>query len=201
MTGREDWFKTDKRKRKEDEDDKIRTNKRKRGGEEEEPEGRTVSVLFVPYTVGGELIRRLRHAEQEMTRQTGVKVKMVEKAGTKLVDMLHQSDPWQGGDCGREGCLLCRTKVENEGKDRQDCTQRSVVYETWCLNCEKTDTEEKEDTEGEDRGDKKEKRKVNVPLYKYIGESARSAYERGLEHMRDYTEMKLESHMMKLHHG
>ena len=29
-----------------------------------------------------------------------------------------------------------------------------------------------------------------IKLYKYIGETARSSYERNLEHLRDYKEMK-----------
>ena len=33
--------------------------------------------------------------------------------------------------------------------------------------------------------------------YKYIGESSRSLYERGLEHLRDLEELKLDSHMLK----
>ena len=36
-----------------------------------------------------------------------------------------------------------------------------------------------------------------IKLYKYVGESARSCYERGLEHIRDLQELKKESHMLK----
>ena len=43
----------------------------------------------------------------------------------------------------------------------------------------------------------KEKKMKNISLYKYIGETARSGYERGLEHLRDYAEFKKESHMLK----
>ena len=93
--------------------------------------------MFVPYTPGGELAKKLREAETELGRQTGIKIKIVEKTGTKLVDLIHKSDPWQGIDCGRDLCLLCRTKKETEQDERQDCTQRNIVYETWCITCEK----------------------------------------------------------------
>ena len=36
-----------------------------------------------------------------------------------------------------------------------------------------------------------------IKLYKYIGESSRSIYERGLEHLRDKEEIKADSHMIK----
>merc|ERR1712240_850588 len=84
---------------------------------------------------------------------------------------------------------------ETGKQERQDCTKRNIVYETWCLSCERRDREKIENSE-EDEGIRKEKLK-NLPLYKYIGESSRSIYERGLEHQRDLEEMKLDSHMLK----
>ena len=86
--------------------------------------------MFVPYTVGGELARRLKEVETNLGKQTGVKIKVVEKVGNKLVDMLHQADPWQGADCQREKCLPCRTKMKTNRDKRQDCSRRNVVYET-----------------------------------------------------------------------
>ena len=50
---------------------------------------------------------------------------------------------------------------------------------------------------GLDEEETKEARKREVPLYKYIGESSRSIYERGLEHLRDMEELKADSHMLK----
>ena len=197
LTGKVDWFKNqNKRKRNDDEEGEEKAPKRKKGSEEEkEEDSRIVSVLFIPYTPGGELTRRLRAAEEDMARQTGIKIKIVEKAGTKLVDLLHKSDPWQGADCRRENCLLCRTKIATEKDERQDCTQRSIVYQTWCLNCEKT---AREKILEEEKDEEKAKEKIKkIPLFKYIGETARSAYERGLEHLRDFQEMKLDSHMLK----
>ena len=79
--------------------------------------------------------------------------------------------------------------------EKQDCTARCVVYETWCRTCEKRDIEKIENSE-EDEEAKKDRIR-NLPLYKYIGESSRSLYERGLEHQRDLQEMKKDSHMLK----
>ena len=40
-------------------------------------------------------------------------------------------------------------------------------------------------------------RKKKIKLYKYIGETARSIYERGFEHENDWENLKLDSHMLK----
>ena len=50
-------------------------------------------------------------------------------------------------------------------------------------------------TEEKDKKIKEEFSKIR--LYKYIGESSRSLYERGLEHLRDRDELKADSHMIK----
>ena len=198
LTGREDWFKDggEKRKREEDEEEprywkKTRTNK----GEERRTVAKTVAVMFVPCTRGGELAKLLREAEEEQGKQTGYKIKIVERAGTKIVDMLHKNNAWQGEDCRRPGCLMCSTKVRTGRDLNQDCTKRSIVYETWCLTC--AEREEKKITEEVD-DEEEQKRKIRkIKLHKYVGETARSGYERGLEHGRDLEEMKKESHMLK----
>ena len=70
------------------------------------------------------------------------------------------------------------------GKNKtQDCTRRSVVYETWCETCLRADIQEIEE-QTEDEEDRKKKIEC-LPRYKYIGETARSAYERGVEHKND----------------
>ena len=198
LVGKEEWF----RQKKERENDEFDTyerkgKKRKRDTNEgtEEDEVKVVSVMFVPFSTNGELARRMKEAENELGKQMGVKIKVVEKTGTRLVDLLHKSDPWQGEDCQRPLCILCKTKVESGKQTRQDCTQRCIVYETWCITCEQRS---KEEIENEVEDEKERNRRMKeVPLYKYIGESSRSMYERGLEYQRDYEEMKKDSHMLK----
>ena len=103
----------------------MRREGEKKGSEQEV---RTVAVMFVPYTKESELTRQLRQAESELGLQTGVRIKIVERAGTKLMDLLHKADPWKGIDCGREQCFLCSTKKKTEKRKEQDCTRRSIVY-------------------------------------------------------------------------
>ena len=95
--------------------------KRKINREEEEEEGRKKSrreepksVLFCPYTPGSELAKKLRESEENMEKLSGFKIKIVEEAGEKIMDILHSSNPWRGENCGREGCWLCETKEMTE---------------------------------------------------------------------------------------
>ena len=63
-----------------------------------------------------------------------LRIKVVERAGEKIVDALHKSNPWEEVICGREDCLFCYGSNEKMiGK----CKKRGVVYETLCMLCEK----------------------------------------------------------------
>ena len=200
LTGKEDWYKeSSKRKRVEEEemeDEEVKKKgSSKRMRKEPTPKSNTIAVMFVPYTIGGSLARRLREEEEKLEKQTGYRIKIVERAGSKLVDLLHRANPWKGKDCERAGCLLCLTKMKT-GKDMdQDCTQRCLVYESWCMTCEDKEIKRIEDDE-EDEKTKNEKIR-NIVKYVYIGETSRSIYERGLEHMNDKENLKKDSHMIK----
>ena len=197
LTSKEDWYKGRTNKRKRDEFDQPEGVKKKKKKEENIAENKdgTVSVMFVPFTKGGELAKRLREAEEDLQRQTGVKIKIVERTGQKLVDVLHRADPWQGQDCGRPQCLLCETKTKTEKNMRQDCTKRCIIYETWCMSCEDKEVKRIEEETDDER--ENVRKMEGIKLYKYIGESSRSIYERGLEHLRDKEEIKADSHMIK----
>ena len=131
------------------------------------------TVLFVPRTPAGELARRLREAEMKISNLTGDRIKIVEKAGLKVESRIHKSNPWSGGDCKRKDCLLCKQGKEGTSGD---CRRRNILYRTSCLEC-------------------KEKGKDTF----YIGESSRTSYERGKEHLRDFQTMSEESHMFNHH--
>ena len=128
-----------------------------------------ITVLFVEKTPGGELAKRLREAEAEVEKITGDRIKIVERAGVMLKSLLHKANPWEGAQCGRGDCLVCR---QDNGKS---CRQRNVTYTTECLKCQ-------------EKGGKKSQ---------YLGESARTSYERGLEHLKAYDSLKEDSHMAK----
>ena len=64
------------------------------------------AVLYVPYT------KELRKVEDSMQTLSGMRVKIVEKAGIQLKKILVKTNPWEGKICEREGCLPCKTKTE-----------------------------------------------------------------------------------------
>ena len=51
---------------------------------------------------------------------TGYRIKIVERGGQKLVDILHKANPWSGTDCNRKGFFLCKTKREEGLTNSQD---------------------------------------------------------------------------------
>ena len=106
-------------------------------------------------------------------------------------------------DCGRPNCLLCLTKTLTGKDKKKDCTKRNILYELKCLTCEEKIRTEIEGSE-DDEEIKKEKLK-NMKVPRYVGESSRSAYERGFEHLDKLTTMNSKSqmlrHLVDMHEG
>jgi hypothetical protein len=124
--------------------------------------------MYVPYTKHSELAGRLRESEESMAAM------IVERGGTKLVDMLHKANPWAGQDCGRLRCLLCTTQKDEGRKNSQDCKKRNCVYETYCMTCMQRLDRMTEEKYGEMGKKKAEEDKRNTRRYIYIGETNRS---------------------------
>ena len=171
-----------------------RNNKKRlqRQGEKNEVK----SVLFIPHTRDSGLASIIRERENKLFEVTGDKVKVVEKAGQKLEHILAGKDPWRGKDCRRPNCLLCSTKVRTGKELNKDCSKRNITYEIKCLTCETKMLEEIELEAGDDNEKRKELEK-NLQVPKYIGESSRSAYERGFEHLDMLARLSSKSMMLK----
>ena len=121
----------------------------------------------------------------------------------------------------REDCLICASCTDEE--ERGKCYRRNVVYETFCLTCEEVGGEgscgieiidppeesqegnvkrkrEESKEENEDKGTGRKKRDFKC---KYVGETGRSGYERGVEHRNMFLKMDESSHLLKhylVHH-
>ena len=124
---------------------------------------------------------------------TGYRLKIVERAGMKLENILHKSNPWSGENCERKSCLLCETKLKTEKKMSQSCSKRNLTYKTWCHSCTEVG---KNGVLDEAEGAEDEKRSESG-LYAYVGESSRSCFERAAEHVRDRVNYNKGSHMLK----
>ena len=94
----------------------------------------------------------------------------------------------------RDRCLLCATKEKTGKQKGQCCAKRSSVYEIWCLQCQARDIKKLEEKY---EGDELDKEKEKILLYKYIGETNRSVYERSWEHLNGLKSIDKDSFMLK----
>ena len=152
--------------------------------------------MFCPATPHSILAKELRELEYGLEKIMGYRLKIVERAGTKLQDLLTSSNPWKGELCERKDCMLCDSKTRSGKNLKQECTRRNLVYETRCHTCEE---KEKRKIEQEEGKDEKEKRREieKIKIFKYVGETARSVFERAREHKNDIEQLKPCSHMLK----
>ena len=81
------------------------------------------------------------------------KVKFVEEMGQAIGDLVVRKDPWGAGGCGRPTCFPCQS---TPGKCMR---QGAVVYTLECATCKTKETRTA-----------------------YIGETARTPYDQGLNH-------------------
>ena len=98
-----------------------RTKKPGSGGEQQNLQIK--AVMFVPYTPGSVLAKKLRENEERMGKFTNNKLKIVERAGVKIQDMLTKANPWKGQDCLRTNCILCLTKQRSEKNKHRTVTK------------------------------------------------------------------------------
>ena len=99
-------------------------------------------------------------------------------------------------DCQRKKCLLCETKKYTGKYLTQECSRRNLVYETRCITCEEREIEKIEkETVGDE--EKRKERKRKMKLYKYVGETACSTFERAWEHQNDIDQLKHSSHLLQ----
>ena len=87
----------------------------------------TTTAMFIPNTVGGELIKRVEEQEVKIQSVTGWKAKVVEKPGTPLITLFQRSFDMAGG-CARVDKCMC------EGKGTS-CMVKGVVYTATCQLC------------------------------------------------------------------
>jgi hypothetical protein len=92
--------------------------------------------------------------------------------------------------------MLCWTKAKTSKLTTQDCHKRNLVYETWCITCQRKDEEEIEEMHRGDAGKIKEI-KMKMKIHKYVGETSRSIFERTQEHKNDIEALKTSSHMLR----
>ena len=112
--------------------------------------------------------------------KTGVRVRVVENAGTALKRVFSSTNPWGSSECGRPDCVVC-----SQGDEQvQDCRRRNILYENRCTVCQVGNEKDDSKLSGTGKGI-------------YVGESSRSMYERAKEHEADRAGELEESHQIK----
>ena len=91
----------------------------------------------IPQTPMGVLARDTKEVLQCMEHQTKFRVKVMERAGTSLQNLLSQTSIWKGLPCGRTECV----PYTQGGEEIPPCTKSNVVYENICVTCNPHATE------------------------------------------------------------
>ena len=88
------------------------------------------TIMFVPWTMRGILVYKLRQEENRWAELTNFRIKYAEEGGVPL--WRHFSTKLDEGLlCGRVKCTTCSQKDDK----KVDCFSRSVVYESVCMLC------------------------------------------------------------------
>ena len=135
------------------------------------------SILFVTPTPGGVLLKDLEKREAELNKNADERIKMVEKGGLKIKDILGTKSTVKKSNCQEKSCPLCTRSefVEPSTEDNQiPCMTNNVGYRWVCLKC-------------------KEIGRITV----YEGETSRSARVRGAEHLKGLEGKNIENVLYK----
>ena len=131
-----------------------------------EPAPPVTSVLFVPKTQDSGLATRLMEAEHRLAAITKERVRVVERGGKSVLQLLHTNNPFAGAPCGRDTCIPCNNSKKEK---RENCDKRGILYETFCIRCQ-----ELQKAQGQE-----------ATNYIYVGKSSRAMADRGAEHLDD----------------
>ena len=166
------------------------------------------AVLFVPSMPNSDLRKMIQKAEDQAARlMNSPSIRVVERSGTKIMEKVGGNNHWKKEwACLRKDCLPCKgqlilgagaeeealkqvygeegkpennkegmKKTAKEGRSLPGCTNEGGNYVIECLPC----------------------RKAGI-VRRYFGETSRSSYQRGREHLRE-VEQGVATHPLVLH--
>ena len=130
------------------------------------------SVLFVPFTLNGASAKLLQYHEAQNIQGRTSRIRIVEKAGRSIKNVLAPNYPWSIEPCKDPECFPCSTA---DGPPQISCRTPGVLYNIVCRLCEHTG---------------------NSSVY--YGESGKNCYARGKKHIEDF-KARTSSHCMVIH--
>ena len=131
------------------------------------------SVLFVPATPHSALAKLLQNHEKQNNQGRSSRIKIVERAGISLKNVLAPNDPWGIVKCQDLDCFTCTTNMEPA---KVSCRTPGIIYNIFCNIC------------GNDNREAV-----------YVGQSGKNAYSRGKDHI-DAFLAGSNSHCLVIHH-
>ena len=126
---------------------------------------------------GGLLAKELREREAALNKNSTERIKIEEKGGLKIKDILGAKNPFKKSKCVQKTCPICVSSefVEaSQGEVKIPCNTNNVGYRWLCLTCKNKDI-----------------------LKAYEGETGRSARIRGAEHVKGLEGKKQKSVLFK----
>ena len=135
---------------------------------------KTTSVMIVPYS-GGVLAKEIQDRVKSCIQVEGVKTKIREGGGEKLIRRLMAADPFPRAKCFREDCPVIVTGKEG---CQETCFQQHATYIARCNLCADTRNE---------AISRRAPRQEIPPDHRYVGETSRGLYERHKGHKSEYT--------------
>ena len=145
-----------------EEREKEKTSKKKNWYKKDNCTIQYNTVLFVETTPGGELARQLRLRETELNKNNDWRIKIVEKSGRKLENILQKNNPFPEEFC-KGKCFPCTSSKSSNMSMKSNCKKNNIGYKIPCITC-------------------KNRGITRV----YEGESSRNAKIRGEEHLRGF---------------
>ena len=89
------------------------------------------SVLFIQYTPNSALKKTLPDLENKIKgKRDSTKVRIVERAGPTVFDLIGKRSTWKTETCGRPACTPCSGKAGS-------CRKLNLVYSITCQECMK----------------------------------------------------------------
>jgi hypothetical protein len=136
-------------------------------------ENKDLAPLIIDPTPDGMMAKEMTQVIKLFKQTHGMGVKLMERGGRRLSSEV-KSDPLGGKDCKRGECPICKGDMPG------NCDKAGIGYRQVCLDCKGKGIEAA-----------------------YEGESARTAYHRGLEHEDDLAKENEDSPLWKhssIHH-
>ena len=132
------------------------------------------TVLFVPTTPNSALAKLLRRHEEQNLQGRSSRIKIVEKAGRSIKQIMSSNYPWATRTCEDEDCFPCST---NDKKPSFSCRIPGAGYRIFCTICEQ----------------------LGAPAI-YFGETGQNLFTRGGQHKKEFKQ-KLSTNGIVIHNN